>query len=44
MAKIYADSFLELELRPEYIEKLEKIRKGKYTKYNSVEDLRKATS
>ena len=29
IAKIYEDSFLEPELRPEYIEKLEKIRKGK---------------
>lgn len=40
----YESSFLEPELRPEYIEKLEKIRKGKYKRYNSVEELRKATS
>jgi hypothetical protein len=40
----YETSFLEPELRPEYIEKLKKIRKGKYTKYTSVEELRKATS
>ena len=40
----YESSFLEPELRPEYIEKLEKIRKGKYTKYTTVEELRKATS
>ncbi len=40
----YETSFLEPELRPEYIEKLKKIRKGKYTKYKSVEELRKATS
>ena len=40
----YESAFLEPELRPEYIEKLKKIRKGKYTKYKSVEELRKATS
>jgi hypothetical protein len=28
----------------EYIEKLSKIRKGKYLKYNSVDELIKATS
>jgi len=44
MVKIYSESFLEPELRPEYLNKLEKIRKGKYIKYNSIEDLRKATS
>ncbi|MBS3078609.1 DUF2683 family protein [Candidatus Pacearchaeota archaeon] len=44
IAKIYEDSFLEPELRPEYIEKLEKIRKGKYIKFNSIDDLRKMTS
>jgi hypothetical protein len=44
IAKIYENSFLEPELRPEYIQKLEKIRKGKFIKYNSLEDLRKATS
>jgi len=42
--KIYMENFLEPELRPEYLEKLEKIRKGKYIKYNSIEELRKATS
>jgi len=40
----YESAFLEPELRPEYVEKLEKIRKGKYTRYKSVEELRKATS
>ena len=40
----YESSFLEPELRPEYVEKLKKIQKGKYTKYASVEELRKATS
>ena len=37
-------NILEPELRPEYLEKLERIRKGKYTKFNSIEELRKATS
>ena len=40
----YEAAFLEPELRPEYIEKLDKIRKGKYTRFNSVEELRKTTS
>jgi hypothetical protein len=44
IAKTYEDSFLEPELRPEYIEKLAKIRKGKYIKFDSIEELRKATS
>ncbi|MFA5174227.1 MAG: DUF2683 family protein [Candidatus Pacearchaeota archaeon] len=43
IARAYEESFLEPELRPEYLEKLEKIRKGKYIKYNSIEDLRKST-
>ena len=29
------------ELRPEYLKKLERIRKGKYTAYNSIDELRK---
>jgi hypothetical protein len=40
----YEESFLEPELRPEYVEKLSKIRKGKYIKYNSIAELKKATS
>lgn len=44
IAKIYEESFLEPELRPEYLKKLQKIRKGKYIKYNSIDELRKATS
>jgi hypothetical protein len=44
ITKAYEDSFLEPELRPEYLEKLAKIRNGKYTKFNSVDDLIKATS
>lgn len=42
--KIYADSFLEPELRPEYLEKLKKIEKeGNFIKFNSIEELRKLT-
>ena len=41
---VYEDNFLEPELRPEYLKKLEKIRKGKYIEFSSVEELRKATS
>ena len=37
-------NIIEPELRPEYLEKLQKIRKGKYFKFNSIDDLRKATS
>ena len=44
IAKTYEDSFLEPELRPEYLEKLQKIRKGRYIKFNSIDELRKATS
>lgn len=44
IVKVYTESFLEPELKPEYAKKLDKIRKGKYIKYNSVEELRKATS
>ena len=41
ITKTYEDSFLEPELRPEYIKKLERIRKGKYTSFSSIEELRK---
>ena len=40
----FEQELLEPELRPEYIEKLAKIRKGKYIKFNSIDKLRKATS
>lgn len=32
------------EVREEYLKKLEKIRKGKFIRFNSVDELRKATS
>ena len=44
MVNEYEENFLEPELRPEYLEKLQKIRKGKYLKFNSINELRKATS
>ena len=44
LAKTYEESFLEPELRPEYVEKLGRIRKGRYLKFSSIEELRKATS
>jgi len=40
IAKIYEESFLEPELRPEYLEKLKKISRGKHSKvFGSVEEL-----
>ena len=44
ITKIYEESFLEPELRPEYLEKIQKIRKGKYIRFSSIDELRKATS
>jgi predicted CopG family antitoxin len=32
------------KVREEYLQRLELIRKGKFIKYNSIDDLRKATS
>ncbi|MEI6058624.1 MAG: DUF2683 family protein [archaeon] len=40
---IYEKSFLEPELRPEYSEKIEKIKKEKYHKFSTVDDLVKET-
>ena len=40
----YESAFLEPELRPEYKEKLQHIRKGSYTQYKSVSELRKKTT
>jgi len=42
IAKIYGESFLEPELRPEYLEKLMKIDKEGYGEtFNSIEQLRR---
>ena len=39
--KVYGESFLEPELRPEYLERLEKIRKEKHTRmFTSIDELR----
>jgi len=43
LVKVYEDNFLEESLKPEYIKRLEKIKKGKYIKFNSIEELRKIT-
>ena len=44
IAKTYEDSFLEPELKPEYLEKLKRIRNSRYLRFGSVDELRKATS
>lgn len=41
LAKTYEESFLEPELRPEYIEKLERIQKEKGIPFRNVAELRK---
>ncbi len=38
----YEEGFLEPELKPEYIEELEKIKKGKFKKYSSIDALRRS--
>jgi len=40
IAKIYEESFLEPELRPEFIEKMRKIKKQKGISFASIEELR----
>ncbi|MBI2672979.1 DUF2683 family protein [Candidatus Woesearchaeota archaeon] len=37
----YIEEENEPELRPEYLEKLKKIRKGKYIGFNSIEEITK---
>ena len=41
ITKIYEDSFLEPELRPEYLEKLKKIEKEKGFPFKNMAELRK---
>ena len=41
IAKIYEESFLEPELRPEYLEKLMRISKGKHIPFKNIDDLRR---
>jgi hypothetical protein len=40
----YIEEENEPELRPEYLDKLNKIRKGKYLSFHSIDELRKTTS
>ena len=41
--KIYSESFLEPELRPEYLEKLKRLeQEGNFIKFNSIEELRES--
>ena len=43
ITRIYAESFLEPELRPEYIKKLMKIDKeGKFVSFSSIEELKES--
>lgn len=40
--KIYGESFLEPEIRPEFLERLQKIRNGKHSPtFTSIDELRK---
>jgi len=41
IVKIYEDSFLEPELRPEYLEKLQKLEKKKGISFKNIAELRK---
>lgn len=41
--RVYAESFLEPELRPEFVKKMKKIdREGKFISFNSIEELRES--
>lgn len=40
IAKIYEESFLEPELRPEYLEKLKNIKKEEGIKFSTIDELR----
>lgn len=41
LVRIYEEKFLEPELRPEYIEKLKRIRKEKGIPFRNISELRK---
>lgn len=41
MAERYEEDILEPELKPEYAEKLKKIRKGKYIRFGSISELKR---
>lgn len=44
ITQAYEENFLELEVKSTYLKNLEKIRKGKYKKYNSFEEFERAVS
>jgi hypothetical protein len=44
VTQTYEENFLEPELRPEFVESVKAIRKGKYAKFTSADELRKLTS
>ena len=41
LTQIYEESFLEPELRPEYLHKLDRIKKEKGIKFKTINELRK---
>lgn len=41
MAKQYEEDILELQLKPQYVKKLHKIKKDKGVKFGSISELRK---
>ena len=41
--EIYSDSFLELELKPEFVEKLKNIHQEKGIPFKNIDELRKLT-
>lgn len=43
LAKTYEESFLEPQLKPEYLNKLNTIRKEKGIQFSGIEELRKIT-
>ncbi len=41
VVKDYESEFLEPELRPEYVKKIQELKKGKFHRYTSIAKLRK---
>lgn len=41
VVKIYTESFLEPELRPDYVKKIEKLKKEKGIPFKTIKELRK---
>lgn len=40
VTQLYEEEIMEPELRPEFVEKMLKLKKGKSTRYSSVQELR----